>query len=88
MRLQKVLYVCLCIDLLFYSNLKVEIEDVFPLLNPYDACIANKLVNESQITVSWNVDDLKISHNYTGEVTKMITYLESIYDPHGNETSK
>ena len=31
--------------------------------------------------VTWKVNDLKISHKDTGEVTNMITYLESIYGP-------
>ena len=31
-------------------------------LNPYDPCVANKMVNGEQLTVSWHVDDLKSSH--------------------------
>ena len=30
-------------------------------MNPYDPCVANKLVNCSQTTVCWHVDYLKIS---------------------------
>ena len=31
-------------------------------MNPYDACVANKTVKGKQLTVTWHVDDLKISH--------------------------
>ena len=45
--------------MLYYFERMVE--DGF-VLNPYDACIANKEINGSQCTVIWHVDDLKISH--------------------------
>ena len=31
-------------------------------LNPYDPCVANKMVNSEQPTICWYVDDLKTSH--------------------------
>ena len=31
-------------------------------MNPYDPCIANKLVHGSQMTNMWHVDDVKSSH--------------------------
>ena len=31
-------------------------------LNPYDLCVANKMVNGRQLTVGWYVDDVKMSH--------------------------
>ena len=31
-------------------------------VNPYNPCVTNKTVNESQMTVTWHVDDLKISN--------------------------
>jgi hypothetical protein len=48
-------------------------------LNPYDPCVANKMVNEKQFTITWHVDDLKLSHMDDKEVTKMIVWLKSIY---------
>ena len=32
------------------------------VLNPYDKCIANKIVNGKQMTISWHVDDCIVSH--------------------------
>jgi hypothetical protein len=31
-------------------------------INPYDGCVANKMIDGKQCTVLWHVDDLKISH--------------------------
>jgi len=31
-------------------------------LNEYDQCIANKTINSKQCSITWRVDDLKISH--------------------------
>ena len=33
------------------------------------------------MTVTWHVNELKISHKDAGEVTNVIPYLESIYGP-------
>ena len=31
-------------------------------LNEYDSCVANKVANGKQCTITWYVDDFKISH--------------------------
>ena len=31
-------------------------------VNPYDRCVANRIVNENQQTICWYVDDNKLSH--------------------------
>ena len=43
----------------------------------YIFCVANRMVNGSQMTVTWHVDDLKISHKDILEVTKFLHYLAS-----------
>ena len=46
-------------------------------INPYDPCVANKMIGGKQLTVCWHVGDLKISCVDANEVTKMIQWLES-----------
>jgi hypothetical protein len=78
-KLNKALYGCLRSTLLFYRKLKKElIDDVF-VINTHDACVANKLVEGIQITITWHVDDLKISHVNPDRGTDLLTYLEQIY---------
>ena len=41
-------------------------------LNPYDQCVANKIINGSQCTIVWHVDGLKISHMQEEVVNDMV----------------
>jgi len=58
-------------------------------LNPYDPCIANKLVNGKQCTVSWHVNDNKISHIDASVVTQIMEAIEKHFGKmtvvHGNK---
>ena len=67
---QKVLYVditqaiyrMLVTAMLFYCKLTKALLSYSFKLNPYDLCVANKMVNSKQLAVCWHVDDLKSSH--------------------------
>jgi hypothetical protein len=78
-KLQKALYGCLRSALLFYLKLLKDLEGNGFKLNPYDPCVANKMVNGKQFTITWHVDDLKLSHVDLKEVDKTIEWLKSIY---------
>ena len=78
-RLQKALYCCLKSALLFYENLVGDLETYGFKINPYDPCVANKMIGGKQLTVCWHADDLKISCVESNEVTKMIQCLELEY---------
>jgi hypothetical protein len=74
-KMQKAMYGMMRASLLFYLKLVDElIEDGFEL-NPYDPCVANKMVNGKQMTV----DDLKVSHVDGVELTKFVLKLAKIY---------
>eukprot|EP00957_Ditylum_brightwellii_P097935 7458768-Ditylum_brightwellii.AAC.1 len=60
--LKKALYGCLKSALLFYKRLVKDLIDQEFELNPYDPCVANKIVNGKQPTVTWHLDDLKVLH--------------------------
>ena len=46
------------------------------ILNPYDTCVANCMINEKQCTILlWHMDDLKISHEDPAVVTNIIRQL-------------
>ena len=48
-------------------------------LNNYDNCVANKNINGSQCTITWHVDDLKMSHRDRTVVRSVIEFIEKIY---------
>jgi hypothetical protein len=78
-KLQKALYGCLRSALLFYLKFVGDIESQGFELNPYDPCVANKMIHHKQFTMVWHVDDIKMSHDEEEVVTQMITWLKSIY---------
>ena len=49
------------------------------MINDYDPCVANTMVNTSQMTMVWHVADLKVSHREGKEITKLLLYLGKIY---------
>ena len=58
----KALYGIIEAPLLWYQHLKLDlVKDRF-IVNPYNLCVANKTINGKQLTVTWHVDDPKISH--------------------------
>jgi hypothetical protein len=78
-KLQKALYGCLRSALLFYLKFVGDIESQGFTLNPYDLCVANKVINGKKITAVWHVEDIKMSHVDEKEVSKLITWLKSVY---------
>jgi len=78
-QMNKALYGLLKSALLFYKKLQKDLEGYGFVINPYDRCVANAMINGHQMTVTWHVDDLKVSHKDPFEITKFATYLSSIY---------
>ena len=60
-RLQNSFYGCLKSALLFYDDLVGDLEAYRFRINPYDPCVANKMIGGKQLTVCWHVYNLKIS---------------------------
>ena len=74
-KLNKALYGMLRSALLFYNKLVSELKELGFVLNPYDPCVANREINGSQQTVTWHVDDLKVSHLDPAVNTQLIKTL-------------
>jgi hypothetical protein len=50
------------------------------VINPYDPCVANKMINGKQMTICWHLDDLIIWYVESSVVTTFLTWLASRYD--------
>ena len=48
--------------LLWYKKFRKDLEEIGFVFNPYDPCVANKMVNGKQHTIRFHVDDLMASH--------------------------
>jgi hypothetical protein len=57
-----VLYGMLISSILYYKKFQKDIESIGFEVNPYNICIANRVINRKQQTVTWHVNDLKSSH--------------------------
>ena len=71
------IYGCIEAALLWYQLYKETLEKEGFILNPYEMCIANKVIDGKQCTVAWYVDDSKISHKDERVIDEVIKGLES-----------
>ena len=78
-RLPKARYGMLRATLLFYKRLRKDLENMGFEINPYDPCVANRMVNGAQCTVCWHVDDLKVPHVDEAVVTAFSLKLADLY---------
>jgi hypothetical protein len=78
-RLAKALYGTLQAAMLFWKDLSGYLVSEGFELNPYDNCVANKLVDGKQCTVLWHVDDLKISHVSDQVLEDLVDQLNDRY---------
>jgi hypothetical protein len=77
--MQKALYGLLRSALLFFRKLVGDLENNGFVLNPYDPCVANEVINGKQMTVCWHVDDLNMPHEDPKEVTAFGEWLSKMY---------
>ena len=88
---EKVLYVAvlraiygmLVSALLWYRKFREDLEGDGFEFNPYDACVANKMVNGKQHTVRFHVDDLMSSHIDPKVNDKFEKWLNNMYGKYG-----
>ena len=78
-KMQKALYGFLRSALLFYNKLLADLEGDGFVLNPYDSCVANKVVDGKQMTDCWHVDNLKVLHCDPAQVTVFGEWLSEKY---------
>jgi hypothetical protein len=61
-RMLKALYGMLISSILHCKKFKKDVEEIGFKVNPYNMCVANRMKDGKQQTVTWQVDDLKSSH--------------------------
>jgi hypothetical protein len=81
LRLQKALYGMMKSALPIYRKLVSELREMGFEINPYDPCVANKMINGMQ-----HVDDLMISHLSQDKIMKVVQGIKDIYGENLAET--
>jgi hypothetical protein len=72
-------------SLLYYCKFTKSLTEIGFKINPYDPCVANKMIEGKQMTICFHVDDFKLSHCKSKVMDKMIEWLlrqeyESIFE--------
>ena len=69
--------------LLWYSKFREDLESKGFKFNPYDPCVANRMMGGKQHTIVFHVDDLKSSHEDKTVNDKFERWLQDKYGEHG-----
>ena len=65
--------------MLFWRTITANRVDMGFEINPYDRCVANKLIEGKQCTILWHVDDIKVSHCSARVVTGVVNEIQEEY---------
>ena len=77
--MSRALYGMIQSSILYYRKFRKDIETIGFKVNPYDPCVANRIVKGSQQTVCWHVDDLKSSHKLKEVNDEFLKWLNEKY---------
>ena len=76
---KKAIYGTMNAALLAYKKLSKLFKQWGFVMNPYDPCVWNKMVEESQFSIMFHIDDLLMCHALSHVVTSYIKKLEQEY---------
>jgi hypothetical protein len=79
-QLEKALYGMMKSALLFHHKLVADLRSIGFKLNPYDPCVANKMIDGHQMTICWHVGNLFIGHKNPAMVTHILQWLQACYE--------
>ena len=79
----RALYGMLVAALLWYKKVRADLETIGFKFNPYDACVANRIVKGKQHTIRFHVDDLMSSHVDQKVNKDFLKWLNKKYGKHG-----
>jgi hypothetical protein len=77
---QNALYGTMVASLLYYLKFVKSMTDVGFIINPYDPCVANTIIEGKQMTICFHVDDCKLSHRKKKVMDTIIEYLREEYE--------
>jgi hypothetical protein len=75
-KILRAIYGCIESALLWYNLYATTLKDMGFVINSYDKCVANKIINGKQCTIVWYVDDNKVSHVDPAVVTEILEKIK------------
>ena len=79
----KALYGMLIASLLWYKKFRKDLESIGFVFNPYDPCVANRLIDGKQQTIRFHVDDLMSSHLDPQVNKDFLAWCNKMYGTYG-----
>ena len=79
LQILKALYGCIESALLWYNTYHNTLKQLGFETNKVDPCVANKMIDGKQCTITWYVDDNKLSHKDPQVVTNILSEIEKVY---------
>ena len=80
LKVLKAIYGTLQAALLYYKKWRKDLEEIGYVVNSYDPCVANKIINGHQHTVRWHVDDVMASHVDSEVNDEFVKWVKSKYE--------
>ena len=81
LKLKRALYGCVESARLWYETLSVQLNDLGFVMNPYDACVFNRIENDgTQTSLVVHVDDMFVSASSELHIDSLIKELDSLFD--------
>jgi hypothetical protein len=77
---QNSLYGTMVASLVYYRKFVKSLTDIVFIINPYDTCVANKIIEGKQMTICFHMDDCKLSHRKKTVMDTIIEYLHEDYE--------
>ena len=53
----------LIVSLILHQKFRKDLEAIGFKVNPYDTCVSNNMIWYKRKTMTWHVNDLKVSHD-------------------------
>jgi hypothetical protein len=80
----KAIYGLIASAMLFYRRFTQDLIGYGFKFNPHDPYVANKQVEGKQMTVSWHIDDVRVSHINSKHVDDFINWIKQTYGAIGD----
>jgi hypothetical protein len=77
---QNAIYSTMVTSLLYYQKFTNSLVSIGFKINPYDPCVANKMIEGKQMMICFHVDDCKLSHCDSKVNDRMIEWLHQEYE--------
>ena len=75
----RAIYGCIKSVLLWNNLFSTILEGLGFKINPYDRCVSNKVIEGTQCTIAWYMDENKLSHKNLEVISDIINEVKKMF---------